>query len=128
MGCGMHRLSSKILSKADIIELKKHGNEFHGKRLQILEWMEESVQSKQRTNDNRKIHRRAMEEMQTCNHWQEAWQREQELVAHPSRISSCESKLLCITTIDGNRRYLCENDVDNVWRDFDMDYDDEYLR
>ena len=50
----------------------------------------------------------------TENHWQEAWLREQELVAHPSRIDLCESKMICITMVDEKLRLSCDDDTDTA--------------
>ncbi|CAF0799953.1 unnamed protein product [Rotaria sordida] len=115
MGCMFHKSSKILLKKADLIELQKYPEELHEKHIKILQWMENDL----KLNNYNKINWKKIKENEQLSYWQEAWQREQELVKHPSMIDSCESKMPCITLIDENLRILCDEKVDTFWNDFD---------
>ncbi|CAF4720342.1 unnamed protein product, partial [Rotaria socialis] len=95
MGCGFYKASKALLKREDLIELQKYPEELHEKRIKILQWMENDLGLKTKSIDRKKI-----KENEQLVYWQEAWQREQELVKHPSMVDSCESKMPCITLID----------------------------
>jgi hypothetical protein len=120
MGCGTNKSPKTFLNKADLIELQKYPEELHEKRMKILKWMEDDVGFKSKMNDSNKINWKHIKENEQLSYWQEAWQREQELVQHPSMVDSCESKMSCITLIDENLRILCNEDVETFWRDFEQ--------
>ena len=105
MGCGMFKSSHKLPSRADIAELEKHPEEVQSKRMKILQWMKD--------DPGRKIqhaHGKTNREESAVPAWHEAWRREQELVAHPSRIDSYDSKILCLTLLERDLRVLCPED------------------
>lgn len=102
MGCGMCKSSHTMPSRANIAELEKYSEELQSKRMKILQWMKD--------DPGRRIeHTRARMTSgePVLPGWHEAWRREQELVAHPSRIDSCDSKVLCLTLLDDDLRILC---------------------
>jgi hypothetical protein len=119
MGCGTHKSSKIFFNKSDLIELQKYPEELHEKRIKILKWMEDDLESKTKMNDYKKINWKNIKENEQLTYWQEAWQREIELVKHPSMVDSCESKIPCITLIDENLRLLCNEEVDTFWKDFE---------
>jgi hypothetical protein len=73
--------------------------------------MEDDLKLKTKMNDYNKINLKNIKENEQLLYWQEAWQREIELVKHPSMVDSCESKIYCITLIDENLRLLCDDEV-----------------
>ncbi|CAF1403696.1 unnamed protein product [Rotaria sp. Silwood1] len=119
MGCTIHKSSKTLLKKEDLIELQKYPEELHEKHIKILQWMENDLELKTQLNDYNKINWKKIKDNEQLSYWQEAWQREQELVKHPSMVDSCESKMPCITLIDENLRVLCDENVDTFWRDFE---------
>ncbi|CAF0937960.1 unnamed protein product [Rotaria sp. Silwood1] len=119
MGCTIHKSSKTLLKKEDLIELQKYPEELHEKHIKILQWMENDLELKTKLNDYNKINWKKIKDNEQLSYWQEAWQREQELVKHPSMVDSCESKMPCITLIDENLRVLCDENVDTFWRDFE---------
>ncbi|CAF2622636.1 unnamed protein product [Rotaria sp. Silwood2] len=119
MGCAIHKSSKILLKKTDLIELQKYPEELNEKRIKILQWMENDLELKTKLNDYNKINWKKIKENEQLSSWQEAWQREQELVKHPSMVDSCESKMPCITLIDENLRLLCDEKVDIFWKDFE---------
>lgn len=124
MGCVSSK-STKLLTKTELIELQNHSDELQEKRMKILQWMEKEERPSRKTHEYKHIHRKDLIERETLNHWEEAWIREQELIAHPSRIDLCESKIHCITMADENLRILCndddddDNDTENFWTEFE---------
>ncbi len=120
MGCGTHKSSKIFLNKTDLIELQKYPEELHEKRIKILKWMEDGLGLKTKMNDySNKINWKNIKESEQLLYWQEAWQREQELVKHPSMVDLCESKMSCITSINENLQLLCNEDVEKFWKDFE---------
>ncbi|CAF1303694.1 unnamed protein product, partial [Adineta steineri] len=71
-------------------------------------------------NDYKKVNWKNIKENVQLTYWQEAWEREQELVKHPSMVDSCESKISCITMIDENLRVLCDEEIETFWKDFEQ--------
>ncbi|CAF1354400.1 unnamed protein product [Adineta steineri] len=120
MGCATHKLPKQLFNKADLIELQKYSDELHEKRIKILKWMEDDLELKSPMNDYKKINWKNIKENEQLTYWQEAWEREQELVKHPSMVDSCESKISCITMIDENLRVLCDEEVETFWKDFEQ--------
>ncbi|CAF1393097.1 unnamed protein product [Adineta steineri] len=120
MGCATHKLPKQLFNKADLIELQKYSDELHEKRIKILKWMEDDLEVKSPMNDYKKIYWKNIKENVQLTYWQEAWEREQELVKHPSMVESCESKISCITMIDENLRVLCDEEIETFWKDFEQ--------
>lgn len=125
MGCGSFKCvdsskSKKVLKRTDLIELQKHRDELQEKRLKILQWMEEEERPEKKNNEYKRVNWKHLIEMESLNHWDEAWLREKELVEHPSRVDSCESKIHCITMADENLRLLCDDndDTESFWTEF----------
>ncbi|CAF3312024.1 unnamed protein product [Rotaria socialis] len=114
MGCGFYKASKALLKREDLIELQKYPEELHEKRIKILQWMENDLGLKTKSIDRKKI-----KENEQLVYWQEAWQREQELVKHPSMVDSCESKMPCITLIDDNFPVLCNEENERFWEDIE---------
>jgi len=114
MGCATQKSSKQFLNKADLIELQKYPEELHEKRIKILKWMEDDLGIKPTMKNSKNL-----KENEQLSYWQEEWQREQELIKHPSMIDSCESRMPCITLIDDNRRVLCNEELETFWKDFE---------
>jgi hypothetical protein len=106
MGCGLFKSSQKVPSRADIAVLETYPEELQSKRMKILQWMKD--------DPGRKIkhrHAKVIREELAAPGWHEAWRREQELVAHPSRIDSYDSKILCLTLLNDDLRVLCPEEL-----------------
>jgi hypothetical protein len=119
MGCATQKSSKALFSKADLIELQKHPEELHEKRMKILRWMEDDVEFQLKNNTYPKSNSKKIEENEQLLSWQEAWAREQELVQHPSMIDTCQSKISCITLINENLRLPRADEVTAFWSDFE---------
>ena len=119
MGCGIHKSSKISLKKTDLIELQKHSQELNEKHMRILRWMENDLGLMTKINDHKKTNSKTIRENEPLSYWEEEWQREQELVKHPSMIDSCESKMPCITLIDENLQLGCHEDMDIFWKNLE---------
>lgn len=120
MGCATAKPSKALFTKADLLALQKHSDDFNEKRMKILKWLEGDVDFHEKI----KLHpagstTKMLEETVQPLYWQEAWSREQELVQHPSLLDVCEPKVSCITLIDENLRLPPADDVTRFWRDLE---------
>ncbi|CAF0744667.1 unnamed protein product [Didymodactylos carnosus] len=75
------------LDKTSLIELQKHVDELNEKRVNILKWMEDNLDKKGTVNEYKNFNVKTLKEEQQRSNWLEAWEREKELVAHPSLVS-----------------------------------------
>ncbi|UJR27177.1 hypothetical protein I4U23_008473 [Adineta vaga] len=120
MGCTTLKSSKTFFTKTDLIELQKHPEELHEKRIKILKWMEDNIECQIKSNNNySKIKSKIIQENIQLLYWQEAWEREQQLVQHPSLMDLSNSKISCITLIDENLRLPTDQEVDVFWKNFD---------
>ena len=118
MGCITQKSPKKLFTKDDLLELQKHFEELHEKRVKILKWMEGGIECSTKIPNRTKLKWKNTEGTEQPLYWQEAWGREQQLVQHPSLIDSRNSKLSCITLIDENLRLPSEKEIELFWSEF----------